>query len=1423
MASLTGVADSAAYTENDPGITLSSSLFVEDSDDTHLESATVAISADFQLGDLLAVAGSQTGSSGAISWSYDSNTGILTFTGTATLAEYQDLLRQVAFESGSDAPGATRTISWTVNDGDGNSLAETTEIVITETNDAPFIDLDATDAPATGTAIVYGEGQAPILVAPLALVFDPDQPADFGGYVLTVEFTANGTADDQLEIVSDGFSGPDDLFVIGNDIYYGGVLVATFAGGNDGTALVVTFNANACGCSLEAVTASIAYSSTATDPSALDRTLTFTVDDGSATDAVAGAVATISVVPNDPPVLSGMETSVTYGEFLVNASPQLLDGDVTLTDPDGNFDGGTLTVSGLLPEDEVGVRNVGTGPGEISVSGSDVSYGGILIGTICGCAGSLTIIFNADATSEAVEAVIENLTYANASSDPTPSRTLIVNVTDSFGADIGIAAAQGAHFEQLRGASNPFNGQGVYLFSAPAFVDVDGDGDLDAVVGEAYGTIRVFENDGGGFAPMADADNPFDELLVGEIAKPAFIDLDGDGDMDLVVGGSYGALQLFENEGGVFSERTGPDNPFASILVDYAAAPAFVDLDGDSDLDLVVGEYGGIVHAFENDNGVFTELVGTDNPFDSIQAYGGTPAFVDLDGDGDLDLALGTVYGDLRAFRNDDGVFTELTGPDNPFDGIFAGYFSAPAFVDLDGDGDLDLVAGNYYGTLSSFERTPPHGHAITVNVTPQSLAPELDLNGADPDTSTTLAYNEGQSLTAIAPAATVADADSPNFDGGTLTVEFTANGTDGDRLAIIDQGGLSPGQITISEVEVFYNFGRLDGNGDPVGPELIGTFAGGTDGSTPLVVAFNAAATEEAVQALVRAIGYFNISPQMTGDDRTLSWILTDGDGGTSAAATATIDVTVVDDPAIAQDDAFATDENAPLIGFDLFAENGNGNDHDPDGTAIAVTHVNGQAADVGSTITLASGALLTVRADGTFDYDPNGQFDDLSLYSSGAANSSALDGFTYTINGEDSATVTITVRGVASPGDRFEGDAGDNVITGTPNPDIFMLQQGGADQVYGLASADIFYFGAAFGDDFVDGDSGIDTIVLQGDYSGGTSGNFIGVESVSLLSGNSTRFGDTADNRYDYRIIMDDSNVAAGAQLKINGGNLLAGEDLVFDGSDETNGSFLIYGGNGVDDLTGGGGNDIFFFAGDGRLALGDSFDGGGGYDALFLRGDYVLDFDAPAWDGAIAGLESLTLSSSTDTRYASGGTDFDYEIDWNDSFLAAGQTMTVNGGGLAAGETMDFDGSTESNGNFRIFAGAGDDVLQGGAGNDVIYGGLGADTMYGHGGNDTFRFDSVAQSNSAGRDGIQDFTLGDMVDLSKIDANSLAGGNQAFSFIGNAAFGNQAGQLRYENMAGPIWLIQGDTDGNGVSDFELILVVSDSDPITASDFFL
>ena len=512
------------------------------------------------------------------------------------------------------------------------------------------------------------------------------------------------------------------------------------------------------------------------------------------------------------------------------------------------------------------------------------------------------------------------------------------------------------------------------------------------------------------------------------------------------------------------------------------------------------------------------------------------------------------------------------------------------------------------------------------------------------------------------------------------------------------------------------------------------------------------------------------------------------------------------------------------------LFVNNGSGPDSDAEGDPFTVSEVNGSPADVGNPIILASGAILTVNANGTYSYNPNGKFNRLTDNTSGAVNTSQVgDTFSYTVSGGNTVTVTVTVNGVAGPGDWLMGDATDNNITGTPQADTFVVSQGGNDSVSGLAGDDIFYFGGALtAADTVNGGPGIDTIVLQGDYSGGLTldGSVTEIENISMLAGTNTAFGNPGTNLYDYDLTIDNANFAAGVQARINGSALLAGEDFTFDGSAETDAKFVVYGGKGKDDLTGGAGNDIFFFAGGGRFAAGDTVDGGGGYDGLFLRGNYTIDFTQAGYAGALTNLENLTVSGASDERYArGGGTEFDYSITWDGDLLGSGQTMTINGSTLGAQESLAFNGSDESNGNFKIFGGAGNDVLTGGAGSDLIFGGLRGDTLTGGAGNDIFRYDSVAESNSTERDGIQDFNAGDLIDLSRIDANTLLAGNQAFNFIGSAAFSNTAGELRFENISlgGPIWLVQGDTDGNGVSDFEVVLVISPADPITSGDFIL
>jgi len=685
------------------------------------------------------------------------------------------------------------------------------------------------------------------------------------------------------------------------------------------------------------------------------------------------------------------------------------------------------------------------------------------------------------------------------------------------------------------------------------------------------------------------------------------------------------------------------------------------------------------------------------------------------------------------------------------------------------------------------------------------NISPEIDLTAGGG--SGVVDYAESDPIAPIAPGATVSDSDSPDFDGGSLTVAFTSGAAEDDQLRILS------GDFSVEESDLYYQ-------GVP-----IGTVFGGTDGSTPLLVSFNAGSTPEIAAALIRAVGYVTYSQDPVAGERIVTFILTDGDGGTSVERTATVNVAGTDTPAVAQDDSIVASENAVATGS-LFSNSGNGDDYDSDGPALRVLEVNGAAGNVGTAVILDSGAILTVEADGTYSYDPNGRFDSLADIRTGAVNSSTIgDTFSYTLVGGGSATVTVTVNGAASPGDRLLGDESYNEILGTEGADVFVADQGGQDMVIGRGGDDIFYFGANMGSvGLVEGGDGYDTVVMQGDYSDGLQlyMMFYQVEAISFLAGSNTAFGASGQDLHSYDIRVIDQHFGAGIRAKINGSALLPGENLHFDGSSETDADFLIYGGRGTDLLRAGQGDDIFFFD-SGRFAAGDKVDGGTGYDGLFLRGDYTLDLRDPGFERAFVGIENITLTSATDRRYAKGGdTEFDYDLVLSPETIIVGGSLTVSGTLLTAAETMVVDGS-EMDSVLRLFGGASDDRLFGGANADLIHGALGADSLQGGAGPDSFRYQALAESVVGSADHILDFTAGtDRIELDRIDADSVAAGDQAFAWIGSDAFSGTAGQLRASESGGR-WIVEGDTDGDGKADLVIALTLQGPAPLGAGDFLL
>ncbi len=255
--------------------------------------------------------------------------------------------------------------------------------------------------------------------------------------------------------------------------------------------------------------------------------------------------------------------------------------------------------------------------------------------------------------------------------------------------------------------ADPFGITSVFNYAVPVLVDIDGDGDLDVFVGAFNKKIHFFRNTGtarsAAFAP--DSVNPFGFPYQFAGSAPRFADLDGDGNLDAMIGDYLGTLWFLENTGTATSPSFAPpsSDPFGLASVSGAASPAFADIDGDGDLDAFVGTDAGDVVFARNVGNATSPAFGSPstNPFGlaNVGTYA-TPSFADLDGDGDLDALVENDDGVSTFFRNTGTAHSPAfaAGVTYPFGITYAGAGAAAAWGDIDGDGDLDLLVGNSSG-----------------------------------------------------------------------------------------------------------------------------------------------------------------------------------------------------------------------------------------------------------------------------------------------------------------------------------------------------------------------------------------------------------------------------------------------------------------------------------------------------------------------------------------------------------------------------------------------------------------------------------------------------------------------------------------------------------------------------------------------------
>ncbi|MBN2571958.1 MAG: VCBS repeat-containing protein, partial [Ignavibacteriales bacterium] len=284
---------------------------------------------------------------------------------------------------------------------------------------------------------------------------------------------------------------------------------------------------------------------------------------------------------------------------------------------------------------------------------------------------------------------------------------------DDFDLTVGRDGASIYYYRNVGDSSNPNWSSSPSLFSGlpqttywnnPDFCDLDGDGDLDLFFGTSGGKVLYAKNIGSINSPSFQINTEYFSVikLNGNASTVSLADWDNDGDYDLLSGIWTSNFIYFRNIGNNTSPKfQQATTTFTSLNPGSSyTSPVFVNLDNDSDWDIVSGLLNGTLVYYLNNGTSFSQnttmFAGIDVGYFSI------PTFADIDADGDLDLLIGAeTSSDVKFYKNNNNSFIIN---DSLIQGITFPNYCRPTFSDIDNDYDYDLVIGKSDGTLVYYE-----------------------------------------------------------------------------------------------------------------------------------------------------------------------------------------------------------------------------------------------------------------------------------------------------------------------------------------------------------------------------------------------------------------------------------------------------------------------------------------------------------------------------------------------------------------------------------------------------------------------------------------------------------------------------------------------------------------------------------------------